>query len=302
MGLSEQIQISMFGKDSFTMQDAYKAVPDKPKTTIRARIYDGLGVRFEKISKGVYKSLDQSCVLIEGNGRKLDMLDDNSVDAIVTDSPWASKSNKGGNRNFADSFDTFEYTVEDFKEKARVLKDGAFLVELLPAENADNYKYLYKIKKMAEQAGFKYYSKVPWIKGNFVSNTGRKAKNSEDILFFTKGEPRKLRIDAKKTKSDAEGIIHYMRGTNGMLPTAFNVEPVPIKKRIHQSEKPVKLWEQILNFISLKGEFIVDQFAGSGSVGEAIKNTGRIGLLIEKLHENVVKICNRLNMEPIPEY
>jgi len=34
----------------------------------------------------------------------------------------------------------------DFKEKARVLKDGCFLVEVLPAENENNYEYLYQIK------------------------------------------------------------------------------------------------------------------------------------------------------------
>ena len=39
---------------------------------------------------------------------------------------------------------------QDFKEKARVLKDGCFLVEVLPAENENNYEYLYQIKKYAK--------------------------------------------------------------------------------------------------------------------------------------------------------
>ena len=85
--------------------------------------------------------------VINGDGRDLSFLEDGSIDCIITDHPWLDeKANKGGNRNFA-KYDTFEYTLEDFKEKARVLKDGCFLVEMLPAENATNFDYLYKIKK-----------------------------------------------------------------------------------------------------------------------------------------------------------
>ena len=46
---------------------------------------------------------------------------------------------------------------------------------------------------MAEKEGFKYYAKVTWKKGTFVSNTGRKAKNSEELMIFSKGKARCLR-------------------------------------------------------------------------------------------------------------
>lgn len=62
-------------------------------------------------------------------------------------------------------------------------------MEVLPAENENNYEYLYQIKNYAKEAGFLYYSKVTWKKGNFVSNTGRKAKNTQDIMFFLKERP-----------------------------------------------------------------------------------------------------------------
>mgnify|MGYP000638804607 FL=1 len=60
------------------------------------------------------------------------------------------------------------------------------MVEVLPAENENNYEYLYQIKQYAKEAGFVYYSKVSWKKGTFVSNTGRKAKNTQDIMNFFK--------------------------------------------------------------------------------------------------------------------
>ena len=283
--------LSTFKETEFTLKEAYEVNPTVNKESVRARLYENLGKCFERLGKGLYITKEHDCLVIEGNGRDLSIIDDCSIDCIITDHPWDNKANKGGNRNFAE-YDCFEYTVEDFKEKARVLKDGNFLCEVIPAESDTNFDYLYQLKKMAQEAGFEYYAKVPWIKGTFVSNTGRKSKNSEDLMIFSKGKPRALRIDAKKTK--ALGVTTYMSGTNKMLPTDFNVQAVPNQNKIAQSEKPSELFEQLLDYITRENEIVLDQFAGSGSVGEACIKTKRKCILIEKSHELVEKISQRL--------
>lgn len=286
--------LSVFKGIEFTLKEAYAANPNVNKESVRARIYEHLNVDFEKLGKGLYITKEKDCILIEGNGRDLSFLKNNSIDCIITDHPWDNKANKGGNRNFAE-YDCFNYTLEDFMEKARVLKDGSFLVECIPNESESNYDYLYIMKKMAEQCGFQYYAKIPWVKGTFVSNTGRCSKNSEDLMIFSKGKPRALRLDAKKTK--ALGIETYMSGTNKMLPTDFNVQAVSNKNRICQSEKPSELFEQLLEYITLENEIVLDQFAGSGSVCEACVNKKRKCILIEKAKECVNKIIDRIGME-----
>ena len=291
--LANNIYSCFKNQEAFTLKEAYTEYSDKPKETVRARIYDNLGIKFERIGKGLYKTIDgdESCILIEGNGRDLSMLEDSSIDCILTDHPWLDKkSNRGGDRNFA-AYDCFKYTLEDFKEKARVLKDGCFLVEIHPAENENNFDYLYQIKKYAEECGLLYYSKVTWKKGNFVSNTGRKSKNTQDVMIFSKGKARSLRIDAKKTQET--GQTQYMSGTTKMLPTMFDVSPVTQKNKIHQSELPLGLCEKILKFVTKQGEIILDSFAGSGVVGEASLNLKRNCILIELCHKNVVKIRER---------
>lgn len=294
MSLAEKIFDCFKKEASFTLNEAYEANSEKPKETVRARIYDNLGVRFERIAKGIYKTVDsgdETCILLEGDGRDLSMIKDSSIDCILTDNPWLDlKSNKGGTRAFA-TYDCFKYTLEDFKEKARVLKDGCFLVEVIPAENENNYEYLYQIKQFAKEAGFVYYSKVSWKKGTFVSNTGRKAKNTQDIMFFSKGKARNMRYDKKK--SDITGTDCYMSGCNGMLPTMFDVQPVAKNKRIHQSELPLPLCEQILQYVTYEGEIVLDSFAGSGVVGEAALKNKRSCILIEILQENIEKIKRR---------
>ena len=165
----------------------------------------------------------------------------------------------------------------------------------MPAENANNYRQLYQIKDYAAQCGLEYYSKVSWKKGRFVSNTGRKAKNTQDIMIFSKGKARNLRLDAKKTK--ASGKPCYMSGAAGMLPTMFDVEPVPKQQKIHQSELPLLLCEELLEYLTLEGEVILDQFAGSGAIGIAAIRKGRKCIMIEKLPENIRKIRERFVKE-----
>ena len=277
MTLVEKIFNCFKNNESFSLQEAYEHNLDKPQETVRARIYEKIGVKFERVAKGVYRTIDceeEQCVLIEGDGRDLSMIEDNSIDCILTDHPWLDmKSNKGGTRAFA-LYDCFRYTLEDFKEKARVLKDGCFLVEVLPAENENNYEYLYQIKQYAKEAGFVYYSKVPWKKGTFVSNTGRKAKNTQDIMIFSKGKARSMRIDKKK--SDRTGEIHYMSGCNGMLPTMFDVQPVSRKNRIHQSELPVELCEEILEYVTYELK------SKSASISNKV-NDGAYNTMIERI-------------------
>lgn len=78
-----------------------------------------------------------------------------------------------------------------------------------------------------------------------------------------------------------------------MLPTMFDIQPVSKKNKIHQSELPVELCEEILEYVTYQGEIVLDSFAGSGAVGVAALNKKRSCILIEILKENIEKIKNR---------
>lgn len=219
-----------------------------------------------------------------------------SIDCIITDHPWDDRlSNSGGNRRFTD-YECFRYSDKDFEEKARVLKDGCFLCEILPAENANNFDYLYEVKKMAQRAGLCYYAKVPWIKGTFVSNTGRKAKNSEDVLILSKGTARALRPNMQYGRDALGNPVRFMSGTRRMLPTDFNIQDLPNKLKICKSAKPTELFEQILDYVTVEGEVVLDQFAGSGAVGAACMKMNRYSILIEKGDRQASYIMRRLQM------
>ena len=115
------------------------------------------------------------------------------------------------------------------------------------------------------------------------------------MMLFSKGKARNLRPDAKKDKLEP-GIKHYMSGAAGMLPTNFDVQPPSKQERLHPAEKPVGLVEQLLDYLTLENELVLDQFAGSGVVGEACVNKNRKCILIEKADEYINIIRKRLDL------
>lgn len=299
------IQMTLFDyfadTEEFTLKDAENAVlsihnKDVKIPSIRARIYEGIDKGlFNRVAKGVYtvSKNDSTCLLVNGDGRNLSFIKDNSIDFIITDHPYDLKSNKGGNRNFA-AYDCFRYTKNDFIEKKRVLKPGCFLIEFLPDKNEENRQYLNQIEEMAIDVGFRFFAQVPWKKGNFVANTGRKVKDRETIVFFTKGKARSLRRDAKKDLKEPDKK-HFMSGASKMLPPVFDFQPPSDKVRIHQAEKPVELIEEIIDLVSIEREIGLDQFAGSGVAGKAALNKQRSMILIESNQETYEKATKRFS-------
>ena len=77
--------IDVFKSTQFTLKEAYKANPDVPTDSVRARIYENLGKCFERVGKGIYITKEKDCLVIEGNGRKLDCIEDEAIDCIITD-------------------------------------------------------------------------------------------------------------------------------------------------------------------------------------------------------------------------
>jgi hypothetical protein len=180
--------LTAFQKESFTLKQAYQLCPENHPESVRARIYESLGELFQRVEKGVYEAtLDGlRSIFIEGDGRDLSFLEDDTVDCIITDYPWLDqKAHKGGSRNFANTYEGFQYSQGDFDEKARVLKPGSFLVEFMPLESESNWQELARIKQLAINAGLKYYAKVPYLE-NVIRNTCRTSKAGGDILVFTK--------------------------------------------------------------------------------------------------------------------
>lgn len=277
-----------------TLKEIYKAVQESGyesngKTvdcSARAIIYRHEDT-FKRIGKGIYmlKGEKTTSLLINGDSRSLEEVENGAIDCIITDHPWSDKKahTSGNQKGFAE-YETFVYTQDDFKHKARVLKDGAFLVEFLPVESATNWQYLAQIKQFAREAGLEYYASCIWRKApEGTINNGRTTKGVEQFLIFSKGKPRRL---APKGKP-------YM--TKNML--SFEVDiPIKAKDKHHQAEKPLELYKYLIENLTEEEEVCLDQFGGACNMVKAATELNRFSIVYELSKEFVNKAVERFKM------
>ena len=135
---------------------------------------------------------------------------------------------------------------------------------------------------MAKEAGFQYYCQTIWRKAPEGSiNTGRTTKGIEQLIIFSKGKPRRL---APKGKP-------YM--TKNMLSYEVDIPANKGKDKTHQAEKPIPLYEYLIDNLTEENEVCLDQFAGSCNLMKAATNTNRWGIAYELSKDFVSKAVDR---------
>lgn len=109
-------------------------------------------------------------------------------------------------------------------------------------------------------AGFELHNTITWDKGMATPNRWY-MKRKEDILFFRKGAAFTI------NNPSAQNVVYY--------------PPVPSDDKLHPTEKPVLLMQELITNSSQPGELVCDPFCGSGSTLEACWRTGRRGIGVE---------------------
>lgn len=232
----------------------------------------------------ILKEHRASSLLLHSNGRTLEELQNNSIDCIITDHPYQLSQNKSGTRNFT-CYDCFQYELEDFQQKARVLKEGCYLAEFLPVRSAHNKDYLNAIEIMAEEVGLQVYAYITWTY-NDKAYTGRTRKGKNQIVIFSKGVPRKLSKDNVAAYRTTEMLEDIMI-------------PLPLRNRNHQSEKPLELYEYLIKMLTKKGEIILDQYGGSCNALKAAVNMNRNAIVYEIDDKYVEKAVKRFDLKRV---
>ena len=271
----------------------YKSNSDTVHDSARAVIYRNTG-DFKRVCKGVYMLNGEktSALLINGDSRNLEEIEDNSIDCIITDHPWEDKkAHKSGNQKHFADYNTFKYELSDFKAKARVLKHGAYLVEFLPVESATNYEYLFEIKQMAKECGLNYYTHCIWRNAPEGSvNTGKTTKGVQQLVIFSKGKPKKLSRDGVNAYQTRE-ILNY------------EIEILlKNKNKHHQAEKPIELYEYLIRNLTNEHDICLDQFGGACNMLKAATNLNRFAIVYELSKEFVAKAVDRFKLKSLSEY
>jgi site-specific DNA-methyltransferase (adenine-specific) len=181
-------------------------------------------------------------------------LPDESVDLIVTDPPYGIEYDTPAAGITIAADWNFQITPF-FNEAARILKPGS---AMYVCSRWDVYPVWLQFlpRELALQ------NVIVWDKkgGSLGDLTGNFGYAYEVILFIVKGRHR-LRSKRYRNVWTFSGVHH--------------------SQRIHPTEKPVALFERMVESSSDEGGLVLDPFAGSGVLGAACKNLGRNALLCD---------------------
>lgn len=227
------------------------------------------------------------------------MLDipDKSIDFICADLPFGSTKNQW------DVIIPFDKLWEQYK---RVMKDDCAIA--LFGTGLFAYKLALSNEKM-----YKY--EIIWHKsksGSSFTAKYRPIAKHENILIFGKGKTKynpqllegepyyRLRKanNGDKPNNHKLGIISESETLNNGFRYPSSVQFFQQKWRrqdqLHPTQKPIELLEWLIKSYSNEGDLILDNTAGSGSLGVACQNINRNFILIEKEEKYVNIIKERL--------
>ena len=212
----------------------------------------------------------------------LSILDDNSIDLIVTDPPYkttkrGTTGNTGGmllkeNVKKGKIFEHNEINIKDYSNQLyRILKQNSHCYIMT------NHINLIEILNEMTNAGFHFIKSIIWNKGNKIMGQFYMSQ-FEYILFFRKGKAKKINncgtsdiisIPNKKTKDE--------KGNN-----------------LHDTEKPVELMKILIENSSNEQDIVLDPFVGIGATCIASQELNRrfVGCELDENYFNIAK--NRL--------
>jgi site-specific DNA-methyltransferase (adenine-specific) len=217
------------------------------------------------------KLINNDCFL------ELEKIKDSSVDLIIIDPPYliSKESNfkshsESSERklkvkyNFSIDFGDWDKTELDwdflFSQYARILRKGGTLIIFYDAWKSN------QLKELATKFKLKQPRIGMWVKNNPVpinSKVNYLSNATEFFFCFVKsGKPT--------FNSQYDNAIYNYPICHG-------------KERLdHPTQKPLNLIVDLIKKHSNEGDIVLDNFAGSGTTGEACEITNRGWILIEK--------------------
>ena len=197
------------------------------------------------------------------------LLPDNSVDLASTDPPYGINADKGV-RGFGSSPNSAKKYDDNWDSKT-------------PSKEVFD-EILRVGKKVIIFGGNFFTDKLPfksrWIVWDKIGNMKLDCPFSECELAWT--------------NLDGVSIKKYL-----VIQAGFIAEE---KNRVHPTQKPVKLFRNIIKDNTNEGDLVLDCFIGSGTTAVACKQLGRNFIGFE-ISQEYVDICNkRLSQDNIKEW
>jgi len=193
----------------------------------------------------------------------LELLDDASVDAVVTDPPYGMRGGGaavcGREGNPLDLKWDHTMPLEYLPEMARVMRPGAAAIVFVEQRHTGT------MWNAMEASGLGPRSCFYWVKPNPVPNPRKSFMSGVEVAIFARKPGPVLCWNGGGTS------LNYWHG-----PAVHGVLPVELQGKL--TPKPVQLIKHLIAAITDPGMTVLDLFLGSGTTLVGCHDLGRIGI------------------------
>lgn len=204
------------------------------------------------------------------------------IDAVITDPPYGvSRKNQLGFSNMGRSGMNYGEWDYNFDQKewirlcAPLIKPGGSIIVF---NDWKNFSYI--VEELDDQ-GFSMKDVIRWVKPNpMPRNTARRYVGDFELAIWA------VKDGGKWTFNKTEGSS-YLR-------PIYKCPSVSSAKRLHPTQKPLKLIEDILKVHTNENDVVLDLFTGSGTTAEACLKNNRIFIGSELDKDYYEKAMKRL--------
>ena len=199
--------------------------------------------------------------------------------------------------SYRDAFDDYLGFLEPrLREIRRVLADtGTFYLHTDPRES--HYLKLLLDELFGREC---FLNEIVWAYDYGARPRGRWPAKHDTILVYVK-DPERYHFDAEAVEREpymAPGLVGAEKAARGKLPTDVwwhtIVSPTGREKTGYPTQKPAGVLRRIVQASSRPGEWCLDPFAGSGTLGAVAGGLGRHYVLIDTKPEAIEVMEARL--------
>ena len=211
------------------------------------------------MEKFIFKNCDYRILLEELKAQKV------VIDAVITDPPYGvSRKHQLGFSNMGRAgmdYGDWDYNFDQkewIRLTAPLIKAGG---SIMVFNDWKNFSYI--VEELDEQ-GFSMKDVIRWVKPNpMPRNTDRRYVGDFEMAIWAVK-------DGGKWTFNKPDDCSYLR-------PIYRCPSVTKSKRIHTTQKPLKLIEDILKVHTNEGDVVLDLFTGSGTTAEAcLKNNRKL--------------------------
>jgi len=199
--------------------------------------------------------------------------------------------------SYRDSFDDYLAFLEPrLREARRLLTDtGTFYLHL-------DYREAHYAKLLLDEVFGRdcFLNEIVWAY-DYGARTKRRWPAKHDTILVYVKDPQRYFFDSEEVDREpymAPGLVTAEKAARGKLPNDVwwhtIVSPTGKEKTGYPTQKPVGILRRIVQASSRPGDWCLDPFAGSGTLGAAAEELGRRYVLVDSNPEAVGVMQDRL--------